>query len=571
MAIAPPTATITISGATGTITGDMSQWTVTPGLRLYPGSVAGPNGQGREIATYTQVGTTGATCTFRGPFDAAYSAVPFYITEGAPSGTAAYLTNQMQRLLTYFGGIFGPDLSIDSSSQQLPLTRVSGAGTFARLAFYLTMPARVLSFLVGQRSIGSREALSIQASPDGAQLIDALVVDRATGGVTYRSAEGAIVAAATTDLGSVFERRAVVSGNATISSFGTTPNQEKWLRFGSSATLVHGAGLTLPGGANIVTAAGDTALAVSDAAGNWIIAAYTPFRAPNAVAGMAGGHVSGRLDVDTLTVGVSIAGATFAGATGMTGYWLYNAADGPLGADGCTWTVRADGQSNNALSQFAICYYGSNRGRAFLRSALPGDWSAWREIVAGAAGVLDVAATYVGPTTDNAISAGRAAARYSTVYAGTGSISTSDARLKTPVAAMSAAEIAWAKALAAEIGTYQWLDAIADKGADRARLHVGLTVQRAIELGQAQGLDPMRYAFICHDSWPAEPGTPAVPAQDEVRDADGRLVSPALPAQAAKPGAPAGDLYSFRPDQLALFVLRGQEARLAALEAALAA
>ena len=183
-----------------------------------------------------------------------------------------------------------------------------------------------------------------------------------------------------------------------------------------------------------------------------------------------------------------------------------------------------------------------------------------------------MSSAHVAPFADNAITAGRPGARYSTVYAGTGSISTSDARLKTSVAPLTPAEIAWARALAAEIGTFRFLDA-AEKKAGQARSHVGLTVQRAIELGEASGLDPFRYAFICHDSWSAEPGTSAMPAQDEVLDAGGRVVRPALPAQEASTGRPAGDLYSFRPDQLALFIARGQEAahagladRIAALE-----
>lgn len=144
---------------------------------------------------------------------------------------------------------------------------------------------------------------------------------------------------------------------------------------------------------------------------------------------------------------------------------------------------------------------------------------------------------------DNVQNLGIASRRWATVYAGTGAINTSDARSKTPVAPLMPAEIAAAKALAGEIGTYRLLDAVQAKG-EGARSHVGLTVQRAIEILRAQGLDPMRYGFICHDRWEAE------------NDQDGSA------------GKPAGDIYSFRHDELLLFITRGFEARLAALEAA---
>ncbi|ACL61344.1 DUF2793 domain-containing protein [Methylobacterium nodulans] len=165
------------------------------------------------------------------------------------------------------------------------------------------------------------------------------------------------------------------------------------------------------------------------------------------------------------------------------------------------------------------------------------------------------------PSADNAKASGLAPNRWSTVYAATGSINTSDAREKTGVAPLTEAELAWASDLAKEIGTFQFLSAIAEKGAEGARHHIGLTVQRAIALGQARGLDPFRYAFICYDKWDAEPEvSEPILGEDGEPSGETRVLSPARPA---------GDRYGFRPDQLALFIARGQEARLAALEARL--
>jgi hypothetical protein len=143
------------------------------------------------------------------------------------------------------------------------------------------------------------------------------------------------------------------------------------------------------------------------------------------------------------------------------------------------------------------------------------------------------------PRVDNSFNSGHPSFRWANIYAGSGTIITSDAREKTSVAPLTDTEIAWARDLAREIGSYQFIGAIAEKG-DAARHHIGMTVQRAIELGLAHGLDPMAYAFICYDTWEAT---------DE---------------------RPAGDRYSFRADQLALFIARGQEAAIAAQAAEIA-
>lgn len=146
----------------------------------------------------------------------------------------------------------------------------------------------------------------------------------------------------------------------------------------------------------------------------------------------------------------------------------------------------------------------------------------------------------VRPGGDNTQNSGTASSRWAVVYAGTGTINTSDAREKTAVRGLSSAEVNAAKALAAEIGAYKFLGAIAEKGEANARWHCGMTVQRAIEVMTAHELDPFAYGFICFDEWEAS----------------------------AEEGTPAGDRYAFRPDELLLFIAAGFNARLASLEAA---
>ncbi len=151
------------------------------------------------------------------------------------------------------------------------------------------------------------------------------------------------------------------------------------------------------------------------------------------------------------------------------------------------------------------------------------------------------------PGTDNTQKLGGASNRWSTVYAGTGTINTSDAREKTAVTTLSDAEIAAAQDLVSNIGIYQWLSSVQAKGAGDARKHVGMTVQQAITVMTAHGLDPMAYGFICYDSWPQQ------------KDEQGNVI------------LEAGDRYSFRPDELGMFIARGVAASIAAIDARLTA
>lgn len=167
---------------------------------------------------------------------------------------------------------------------------------------------------------------------------------------------------------------------------------------------------------------------------------------------------------------------------------------------------------------------------------------------------------------DNTFSFGSPTLRAAVVYAATGSISTSDAREKTAVEPLTEMQIAAASTLAREIGTFRFLDAVTAKG-DGARIHVGLTVQRAVAVLAAHGLDPFALGLICHDAWEGCAPTPAIAGREAEYGADGIQSRAAIPAQPAIPGSPAGDRYGFRTDELMLFLARGFDARLSALEA----
>ncbi|UZS74365.1 tail fiber domain-containing protein [Pseudomonas syringae] len=193
------------------------------------------------------------------------------------------------------------------------------------------------------------------------------------------------------------------------------------------------------------------------------------------------------------------------------------------------------------------------------------------------------------PNLDGGINCGTSSNRFSSFFAVTGTIQTSDAREKTPVSSMSDAEVSAAMMLGKEIGTYKWLEAVERKN-DGARKHIGLTVQRAIEIMQSEGLSPTDYAFICHDEWDAIERVVEEVHKGNIYSVGDRIYTnvpyatfiqyEAFPAftweetsvemVVVQEGRAAGDRYGFRYDQLALFIARGQEERIARLEAAIA-
>lgn len=76
--------------------------------------------------------------------------------------------------------------------------------------------------------------------------------------------------ASTVNIGASDTSAVQITGTTTITSFGTVPAKRRWVYFTNILTLTHNAtSLILPGAANITTAAGDTALFLSDASGNW--------------------------------------------------------------------------------------------------------------------------------------------------------------------------------------------------------------------------------------------------------------------------------------------------------------
>lgn len=102
------------------------------------------------------------------------------------------------------------------------------------------------------------------------------------------------------------------------------------------------------------------------------------------------------------------------------------------------------------------------------------------------------------PYPDNTISLGTGGFRWSTVYAATGTINTSDERSKQDVGDIDSAVLrAWGKVNYCQ---FKFRDAVQEKG-DGARWHIGLIAQRVKEAFESEGVDPFAYGILCFDEW----------------------------------------------------------------------
>ena len=105
------------------------------------------------------------------------------------------------------------------------------------------------------------------------------------------------------------------------------------------------------------------------------------------------------------------------------------------------------------------------------------------------------------PNSDNVNTCGQPSNRWTVVYATTALINTSDAKTKTVIGLLSTAEQAVAKSIKGLIKTYKLNSSIAEKGADKARIHVGVVAQDIQASFAAQGLNADNYGLFCSDTW----------------------------------------------------------------------
>ena len=104
------------------------------------------------------------------------------------------------------------------------------------------------------------------------------------------------------------------------------------------------------------------------------------------------------------------------------------------------------------------------------------------------------------PLSDNTHKLGNASFRWSEVFAGNGTINTSDANEKQQVRDLTDIEKSVAAQIKKHIKAFKWNDAVHLKG-DKARIHVGVIAQEVQKAFVDHNLDPDEYGMICRDTW----------------------------------------------------------------------
>ena len=140
------------------------------------------------------------------------------------------------------------------------------------------------------------------------------------------------------------------------------------------------------------------------------------------------------------------------------------------------------------------------------------------------------------PNPTNVVSLGNAGFKWTTVYAVTGAINTSDARSKQQVIDLSNAEKAAAIAVKGALKKFKFNDAVAKKG-DSARWHFGVLAQDVRDIFAQNGLNAEEYGLFCYDEWTELP---------EVKNEEGVIVQDARPA---------GNAYGVRYEELLAFII----------------
>ena len=107
-----------------------------------------------------------------------------------------------------------------------------------------------------------------------------------------------------------------------------------------------------------------------------------------------------------------------------------------------------------------------------------------------------------------------ASRKWNTVFATTGTINTSDQNAKTQIQEIDQAVLrAWGNV---KFCQFKYRDAIARKGEENARIHIGIIAQNVKKCFEDEGVDPFKYGILCYDKWEDE--------YEDVKDEDGNVV-----------------------------------------------
>lgn len=184
---------------------------------------------------------------------------------GTSTGTANAIT---LGTATGFTGEDGQQVGFIASATNNASTTINASG-FGSLLVQKNSKFGPVALVGGEIITGNLEYATYSASLNSFILL-----------VSDASSEAfiSVTSSATTDLGGVTSPNVNVTGTSTITSFGSSASLTSPLytvTFAGALVLTNSVGLVLPGGANITTAAGDSAVAEYLGGGNWQVISYS--------------------------------------------------------------------------------------------------------------------------------------------------------------------------------------------------------------------------------------------------------------------------------------------------------
>jgi hypothetical protein len=240
----------------------------------------GPDGGWYEVTNIASDTALSISPTYQGATNASgiYALAPMqgYVKDSADA---------LRALVNQFGGILGVLGNTPTQAgvrSSLNLTNTDGLPEGPNNLYYTATRAIGAALaglsLADATPVVSTDSVLIAAGKLQAQATAALpkAGGTLTGPVNDAPAQS-LLSAATVNIGASTSNVVAISGTTTITGFGTiAAGARRTLRFTSALVLTHNAtSLILPTGANITTAANDTAEFLSLGSGNWICLRYS--------------------------------------------------------------------------------------------------------------------------------------------------------------------------------------------------------------------------------------------------------------------------------------------------------
>ena len=209
-----------------------------------------------------------------------------------------------------------------------------------------------------------------------------------------------------------------------------------------------------------------------------------------------------------------------------------------LGRTDNTSSITLCGGTNNSDGG-SIAINGKNlRGGAVSVTASDGTNSCSVQI--GSSGDIHIVGCKVFyPAEDNATYLGYSTARWSTIYAATSTINTSDSRLKNTITDIDDSLLdAWGNI---EPKQYKFNDATEKKG-EKARYHTGYLAQDIQAECEKQGVNASGYGLFCYDEWEEQEEV----SEEVETEKDGKIVKE---KRVIQPKREKGNAYALRYEE----------------------